>query len=274
MLADRESKATAGPSHLVFSCVATAGTAANPANLQPTERHTIWVWFGRIAAVGVLFGLIMAASAPNADARLRTHITRTHHRARTRTAMLARRVNIALRADRKLNGVYAYPVSPGVVAIDGRVFEEEDSRRAEQTASEVAGVRHVINHLQTTTGQWMAQQVALNNAMLQDKPLQGVTVHVLGREAFLWGDVRSEADKEHAAQLASSMSNLQVVNLVRVVPGNLFGWPWFTRETPPPATTAAQQQNVGSSTMVAQQNPPSSPTVVRQNPPSSTPVTE
>jgi osmotically-inducible protein OsmY len=83
----------------------------------------------------------------------------------------------------------------------------------------------VENHLATITGQWTAQQVRINSALVQVGALQNVSARVIGNQAYLWGEVNSESDKAWAARVASSFANLQVVNQVRVVPGPLFSLP-------------------------------------------------
>lgn len=151
--------------------------------------------------------------------------TRTAPRAHARPTTSIGRVNVALQADRRLKGAHAYATPRGPVVLYGKVFDDQDSRLAEQTASKVRGVRHVIDHLETCTGQWTQEQVRINYALLQIDALQDVSAHVIGHEAFLWGQVGSESDKANAARVVSSFSNLQVVNLIRVVPGPLFSIP-------------------------------------------------
>ncbi len=170
--------------------------------------------------------LLIGAGAPAAHARsvARHRVRRTAFTRRYRCS-LGERVNAVLRTDRRFNGARAYAASHGTIALSGTVFDDEDSRLAAETASHVRGVRHVENHLATITGQWMAQQVRINNALVQVGALQDVSARVIGNQAYLWGEVNSESDKAWAARVASSFANLQVVNLVRVVPGPLFSLP-------------------------------------------------
>lgn len=181
-------------------------TASNVKQNAKSARHRV----GSALKKSALTAKATARTAPRAHARPTTPI---------------KRVNVALHADRRLKGAHAYATSRGLVVLDGKVFDDEDSRLAEQTASKVRGVGHVINHLETCTGQWTQAQVRINYALLQVDALQGVSAHVIGHEAFLWGQVGSESDKGTAARIASSFSNLQVVNLIRVVPGPLFSMP-------------------------------------------------
>jgi osmotically-inducible protein OsmY len=147
-------------------------------------------------------------------------------RAQTRDAALMRRVDRALRADRRLNGAAAYTASPGVIVLYGKVFDQKDSRLAEASASKVPGVTRVINTLRTMTGQWLEEESRINDT-LQLNGLPDVSAKVIGPEAYLSGQVNSEADKQRAATVVSSISNLQVVNFLRVVPGPLLSTPNF-----------------------------------------------
>jgi len=183
--------------------------------LRATELHTQYVAIGEAR----LPYTMQDATASNASSRLRTRLVVDAPVSVTR---LSRRVNAALRSDRRLNGAQAYSISNRAVVLYGTVFDAEDRGLAERTASGVRGVRFVINNLQTTTGQWMEEQVRINNALLQIDSLQGVSARVVGQQAYLSGQVRNESDKARAAQLVSSLSRLQVVNLIWVVPGPIF----------------------------------------------------
>jgi hypothetical protein len=52
--------------------------------------------------------------------------------------------------------------------------------------------------------------------------LQGVSVKVIGREAYVSGQVETEGDEQRALRVIASESNLRVVNFIRVVPGSIF----------------------------------------------------
>jgi BON domain len=134
----------------------------------------------------------------------------------------SKKVNVALRIDPKLSGSQARPVESGGVVLYGTVFDEPERIEAERIAMHVHGVKYVINDLKTTTGQWMDQQVRLNNALLQVNSLQGVSARVIGPQVYLSGQVNSEAEKDRAVQLVSNYSRLEVVNLIRVVPPSIF----------------------------------------------------
>jgi len=151
---------------------------------------------------------------------------RIDHRA-PRTTTLVRRVNDTLRADRRLNGACAYPDAHGGVVLYGEVFDEPARQLAERTANNVRGVQYVINRLKTSTGEWLDQQVRINDALLKVDALHGVSAKVVGSQAYLSGQVRKESDKNRAAQIVSSFSNLEVINNIWVVPGPIFSMPWF-----------------------------------------------
>jgi osmotically-inducible protein OsmY len=146
--------------------------------------------------------------------------------AQSQDAALMRRVEVALRADNRLNGAAAYTASPGVIVLYGKVFDEKDSRLAEQTAKKVRGVQQVINTLRTKTGQWLEEESRINDT-LQLNGFQDVSAKVVGPEAYLSGQVNTESDKQRAANVVSSVSKLQVVNFIRVVPGPLLSTPDF-----------------------------------------------
>jgi len=189
-------------------------------------------WAKRVAARAAELHTQYAAAGEAQQPHTRKVATEPRARWRLRTRVvvdppvhpisLDRRVNAALRADRKLNGARAYANSYGGVVLYGRVFDADDRRLAERTASGVRGVQYVVNNLQTTTEQWMEEQVRINNAFLQINSLQRVSARVIGRTAYLSGQVRNEFEKARAAQLVSSISHLEVVNLIWVVPGPIF----------------------------------------------------
>jgi osmotically-inducible protein OsmY len=146
--------------------------------------------------------------------------------AQQQDAALMHRVDSALRADNRLNGASAYTASPGVIVLYGKVFDQKDSQLAEQTARNVRGVQQVINTLRTKTGQWLEEESRINDT-LQLNGFQDVSAKVIGPEAYLSGQVNTESDKQRAANVVSSVSKLQVVNFIRVVPGPLLSTPNF-----------------------------------------------
>jgi osmotically-inducible protein OsmY len=139
---------------------------------------------------------------------------------------LMQRVEAALRANRQLNGAAAYTAAPGVVVLYGTVFDNNDRVLAENTAGNVRGVTKVINTLQTSTGQWQEQEARINDT-LQLNGFQGVRAKVIGPEVYLSGQVTSDQEKQRAIRVVSSISNLQVVDFMRAVPGPIFSTPSF-----------------------------------------------
>jgi predicted nucleic acid-binding Zn ribbon protein len=135
---------------------------------------------------------------------------------------LLTRVQERLRSDRRLGRVKAYTNGGGVVTLYGKVFDDKDRRLAVATARSVDGVSDVIDTLQTDTASWARQQAAIA-AQLQGAGLSQVTVKVIGHDAYLSGQVSTEAQKEHAVTVAEAAAPVRVrTNLIRVVPAGVF----------------------------------------------------
>ncbi len=132
------------------------------------------------------------------------------------------KVDAALRADRRLKGAACYTAAPGVIVLHGKVFDDNARTLAEKTARKVHGVKKVINTLGITTGQWMEEEVRINDT-LRLNGFEGVSARVIGSDAYVSGQVTSAAEKQRAARVISSISKLGVVNFIRVVPrGGIF----------------------------------------------------
>jgi BON domain len=139
-----------------------------------------------------------------------------------RVALLTR-VQDRMRIDRRFNRVKAYTAG-SVVTLYGKVFDDKEKRLAVAAARKVDGVTDVIDNLQTDTAMW-AQQQALVNQQLQAAGLSKVTAKVIGHDAYLDGQVSTEAEKEHAVTVAESAAPVRVrTNLIRVVPKGVFGF--------------------------------------------------
>ena len=134
---------------------------------------------------------------------------------------LMNKVDAALRADRRLNGAACYTAAPGAVVLYGTVFDDKARTLAEKTARKVHGVKKVINTLGTTTGRWLEEEVRINDT-LRLNGFEGVSARIIGSDAYVSGQVSSEAEKQRAARVISSISKLGVVNFIRVVPGRIF----------------------------------------------------
>jgi osmotically-inducible protein OsmY len=146
-------------------------------------------------------------------------------RAQNSTALM-KRVESVLRSDRNLNGASCYTAAPGVIVLYGKVFDDKDRELAESKAGRVRGVKQVVNTLRTETGQWLEEEARINDTLVLDD-FTDVSVRVIGSQAYLSGQVSSQAEVQRAIRVISSVSNLQVVNFMRVVPGPIFSTPSF-----------------------------------------------
>jgi len=143
--------------------------------------------------------------------------------ARPPKAALLERVQSALRSNRKLNRVNAY-TNGGVVTLYGKVFDDNGKRLAVQTVRSVTGVTDVIDQTTTDTAVWAAQQQQIAQA-LASAGLTGVTVKVIGRDAYLDGEVPTKLDRERAVTIAEGAAPVIVrTNLIRVSVGKVFGF--------------------------------------------------
>ncbi len=111
-----------------------------------------------------------------------------------------------------------------MVTLYGKVFDDKAKRAALAAAREVDGVSDVIDSLQTDTASWARQESAIS-AQLQSAGLNQVTVTVIGKSAYLDGQVSTELEKEHAVTIAEGAAPVRVrTNLIRVVPKGVFGF--------------------------------------------------
>jgi len=150
-----------------------------------------------------------------------------HHRTRVAsrppTPTLLERVQDRLRADPRTRRAKAY-TNGGVVTLYGMVFDDKARRLAVNSVRGVSGVNDVIDNLKTSTGEWQQQQDAIMR-QLQGAGLTGVTVKVIGKDAFLDGQVSSDLDRERAVTIAEGAAPVKVrTNLIRVAPGSVFGF--------------------------------------------------
>lgn len=134
---------------------------------------------------------------------------------------LMNRVTAALRTNDRLNGAKAYTAAPGVVVLYGMVFDEKDCALAEQTANSVPGVNQVVDNLRTKTGKWYHEEERID-LQLQINGFNDVQVKVVGPYVYLSGQVTSQAEKQRAANVVGSVSNLQINNMIWVQPGSMF----------------------------------------------------
>ena len=126
-----------------------------------------------------------------------------------------------LRGNDRLNGAKAYTAALGVVVLYGMVFDDRDRALAEQVANGVNGVNQVVDNLRTKTGKWFQEEERIN-LQLQMNGFKDVQVRVVGPYVYLSGQVTGQADKQRAADVVASVSNLQINNMIWVQPGSMF----------------------------------------------------
>ncbi len=159
------------------------------------------------------------AAPPPAPRRRRHEVAST----RPPKPSLLQQVQSALRSNRKLNRVNAY-TNGGVVTLYGKVFDDNDKRLAVRTARSVSGVTDVIDQTTTDTAVWAARQQQISQA-LASAGLTGVTVKVIGRDAYLDGEVANKLDRERAVTITEGAAPVIVrTNLIRVAVGRVFGF--------------------------------------------------
>ena len=139
-----------------------------------------------------------------------------------RKANLLAKVNARLSKDNRFRKIKASVSQPGVVILEGEVFDEEVKQLAAQRVRKIDGVKKVINALHISTLTWLQEQNRVTQ-MLHDNGYQSVKAKVIGDTVFLSGEVRSEADKHKIEALIESDAPVRVgTNLIRVVPGSIF----------------------------------------------------
>jgi TonB family protein len=136
---------------------------------------------------------------------------------------LLERVQAALHSNRRLNRVNAY-TNGSVVTLYGKVFSDDDKRIAVRTARGVSGVTDVIDQTTTDEALWASRQLQISQA-LAAAGLNGVTVKVIGHDAYLDGEVANALDRERAVTIVEGAAPVKVrTNLIRVAPGRVFGF--------------------------------------------------
>jgi osmotically-inducible protein OsmY len=136
---------------------------------------------------------------------------------------LLEKVQEALRGRKGLNRVKAF-TSGDTVTLYGKVFDDRTKSLAEQVARNVPGVGGVNNTLTTDTSAWLDRQNQITRE-LQNVGLSKVTVKVIGKDAYLDGEVSSDAERNQAVTIAERAGQVRVrTNLIRVVPKGPFGF--------------------------------------------------
>jgi hypothetical protein len=136
---------------------------------------------------------------------------------------LFERVQERLRTERRFNRVRAY-TAEGTVTLYGKVFDDRDKAAAVRIVRNLEGVSGVVDTLKTDTAEWAEMQSRIQS-QLQSAGLEKVTVKVIGRDAYLDGQVKTELERERAVVIAQGAAPVTVRgNLIRVVPGGVFGF--------------------------------------------------
>ena len=110
---------------------------------------------------------------------------------------------MALEADPRFKNVHAMVTQPGVIVLEGDVFDNKAKAAANRTAAQVEGVTQVINALKTTSLDWLVLQNRVNQA-LQRSGYPLVSVKVIGNTAYLSGQVKTAVDKERVVTVVRS----------------------------------------------------------------------
>jgi TonB family protein len=152
---------------------------------------------------------------------------RKHHVPRrpppTPTLTLQQRVLQVLSSNPRTRRVNCY-TSGNTVTLFGKVFDADTKLYTERLVRQIPGVGNVVDSLTTDQADWAARQAAIAS-QLYAAGLTGVTVKVIGHDAYLDGTVKSEAQKQQAVSITENASPVHVRgNIIRVVPGNMFGF--------------------------------------------------
>ncbi len=199
---------------------ATSPPAPSSAASEAVSAPTPALPRGRRACAGC------AASGGGCRACAGTRTAKHRHVAaapRPPTLTLQQQVLQALSSNPRTRRVNCY-TNGNTVTIFGKVFDNDARLYAEKVVRNVPGVGNVIDSLQTDTADWQARQAAIAS-QLYAAGLNTVTVKVIGHDAYLDGTVKTDAQKQQAVQITESASPVHVAgNLIRVVPGNVFGF--------------------------------------------------
>jgi TonB family protein len=139
------------------------------------------------------------------------------------TLTLQQRVKQVLAANPKTRRVDCY-TSGDTVTIFGKVFDVDTKLYTEKIVRGVPGVGNVIDSLTTDSSEWATRQAAIAS-QLYAAGLNNVTVKVIGHDAYLDGTVTTDAQKQQAVTITENAQPVHVRgNIIRVVPGNMFGF--------------------------------------------------
>jgi osmotically-inducible protein OsmY len=139
-----------------------------------------------------------------------------------RKANLLAQVNARLSKDNRFRKIKVSVSQPGVVILEGEVFDEEVKQLAAQRVRKIDGVKKVINTLHMSTLTWLQEQNRITQ-MLHNHGYQSVKAKVIGDTVFLSGEVHSEEDKHKIETLIESDAPVNIgTNLIRVDPRSIF----------------------------------------------------
>jgi hypothetical protein len=140
------------------------------------------------------------------------------------TPSLRELVARALRSNRAFGRVQYYTNPGGNVVLFGKVFDDKAKAAAARTVRGVPGVTGVVNNLTTDTATWAEQQAQVQ-ARLAGAGLEKVTVKIIGKDAFLSGEVKTKEEKDRAVTITEGAAPVIVrTNLILVKPGGIFGF--------------------------------------------------
>jgi hypothetical protein len=178
---------------------------------------------GAAASPGIAAAPLPAPSAAAEVAKPRPKPRHTKVARPAPTPSLFEQVRDRLKANPKLRRVKAY-TSGGTVTLFGKVFGESEKSLAEETVRNLPGVTAVVDTITTDEADWAQQQTQIAQ-QLANAGLDKVTVKVIGHDAFLNGEVKTELEKSRAVTVAEAAAPVTVrTNLIRVAPGSMFGF--------------------------------------------------
>jgi len=164
--------------------------------------------------------VVPEAPAPTVPKKPHKHKTKLASVAPPKPSLLEQ-VQDAMRGHKELKRVKAF-TSGDTVTLYGKVFDDRAKSLAEQVARNVPGVGGVNNTLTTDTSVWADEESRINRE-LQNVGLGKVTVKVIGKDAYLDGEVSSDAQRDQAVTITQNAAPVRVrTNLIRVVPKGLF----------------------------------------------------
>jgi len=168
-------------------------------------------------------------AVPAPEPSVGSEVAKPPHHKHVKVASAARapsvfdQVQERLRSNPKLRRVKAYTTG-GTVTLFGKVFGEGEKSVAEESVRNIPGVTGVVDNIATDEGEWAEQQNRIQQ-QLANAGLDKVTVKVIGRDAFLNGEVKTDLEKTRAVTVAEAAAPVTVrENLIRVAPGNMFGF--------------------------------------------------